>query len=79
MAVGANTLKTRLSRQLAIIWPPPASDKSWAIALRLLTDRERQLLGLRFMEIEAEREAIGDCRVVDGDPAEREAALLRNA
>lgn len=41
-----------------------------------MTDRERALLGLRFMEIEAELEWLADGRVVDGDPAEVEERLL---
>jgi hypothetical protein len=38
--------------------------------------RQRDLLALRFVEIEAELTAIAERRVVDGDPAEVEAKLL---
>jgi hypothetical protein len=38
---------------------------------------QRDLLALRFMEMEAELTAIEEGRVVDGDPAEVEAALLQ--
>jgi hypothetical protein len=41
-----------------------------------MTKRERDLLALRYMEIECELAAIADFRVVDGDPAEIEEALL---
>jgi hypothetical protein len=40
-------------------------------------DRQRQLLFLRFAEIEAELEALAEGRVVDGDPATVEADLLQ--
>jgi hypothetical protein len=43
---------------------------------RQMSKRDRDLLALRFMEIEAELEALAEGRVVDGDPAEVEAALL---
>jgi hypothetical protein len=43
-----------------------------------MTKRERDLLALRHMEIDAELTAIEEGRVVDGDPAEVEAALLRS-
>jgi hypothetical protein len=42
-----------------------------------MTKRDRDLLALRFMEIEAELEALAEGRVVDGDPAEVELELLR--
>jgi hypothetical protein len=41
-----------------------------------MTKRERNLLALRFVEIEAELEALAEGRVVDGAPHEVEAALL---
>jgi hypothetical protein len=41
-----------------------------------MTKRERDLLNIRFFEIDAELTAIAEGRVVDGDPAEVEAALL---
>jgi len=41
-----------------------------------MTERERQLLFLRFAEIEGELEAIAEGRVVDGDPATVEGKLL---
>jgi len=41
-----------------------------------MTERERQLLFLRFAEIECELEAIAEGRVVDGDPATVEGELL---
>jgi hypothetical protein len=41
-----------------------------------MTKRERDLLALRHLEIDAELRAIAEGRVVDGDPAEVEAALL---
>jgi hypothetical protein len=41
-----------------------------------MTERQRQLAFLRFMEIEAELEALAEGRVVDGDPATVEAELL---
>jgi len=41
-----------------------------------MTERERALLGLRFMEIETELEWLAEGRVVDGDPAEVEERLL---
>jgi hypothetical protein len=41
-----------------------------------MTDRERALLALRFMEIETELEWLAEGRVVGGDPAEREERLL---
>jgi hypothetical protein len=41
-----------------------------------MTKRERDLLALRYMEIDAELAAIAEGRVVDGDPAEVEADLL---
>ena len=34
-----------------------------------MTNRQRQLAFLRFMEIEAELEALAEGRVVEGDPA----------
>ena len=34
-----------------------------------MTDRDRQLLALRYVEAEAELAAIAEGRVVDGDPA----------
>jgi hypothetical protein len=43
---------------------------------RGMTERQRQLAFLRFMEIEAELEALADGRVVDGDPATVEGELL---
>jgi hypothetical protein len=39
-----------------------------------MDERQRQLAFLRFMEIEAELEALAEGRVVDGDPATVEAA-----
>lgn len=42
-----------------------------------MTDRERALPALPFMEIEAELTAPADGRVFDGNPADVEAALLR--
>ena len=42
-----------------------------------MDDRQRQLLFLRFAEIEAELEALAEGRVVDGDPATVEADLLQ--
>jgi hypothetical protein len=44
--------------------------------LSSMDDRQRQLAFLRFMEIEAELEALAEGRVVDGDPATVEAELL---
>jgi hypothetical protein len=41
-----------------------------------MTDRERDLLGIRFLEIESELQALADGRVVDGDPAQVEERLL---
>jgi hypothetical protein len=41
-----------------------------------MTKRECDLLALRHMEIDAELSALAEGRVVDGDPAEVEAALL---
>ncbi len=41
-----------------------------------MTDRERALLGLRFMEIETELEWLAEGRVVEGNPAEVEERLL---
>jgi hypothetical protein len=41
-----------------------------------MTNRERDLLGIRFLEIEAELQALAEGRVVDGDPAEVEERLL---
>ena len=41
-----------------------------------MKNRERDLLGIRFLEIEAELKALADSRVVDGDPAEVEERLL---
>ena len=41
-----------------------------------MTERERALLGLRFMEIETELEWLAEGRVVEGDPAEVEERLL---
>jgi hypothetical protein len=38
-------------------------------------EARRRLLALRFIEIEAELEALCDGRVVDGDPADVEAAF----
>ena len=40
------------------------------------TKRERDLLALRYVEIESELEALAEGRVVDGNPADVEAALL---
>ena len=42
-----------------------------------MTERQRQLLFLRFVEIEGELKAIAEGRVVDGDPATVEAELLQ--
>ena len=42
-----------------------------------MTDRQRQLAFVRFMEIEAELEALAEGRVVDGDPATAEVELLQ--
>jgi hypothetical protein len=39
--------------------------------------RQRQLVLLRFVEIEAELEALAEGRVVDGDPATVEGELLQ--
>jgi len=41
-----------------------------------MTPRQRNLLALRFMEIEAKLAALAEGRVVDGDLAEVESALL---
>jgi len=41
-----------------------------------MTERERALLGLRFMEIETKLEWLAEGRVVEGDPAEAEERLL---
>jgi hypothetical protein len=41
-----------------------------------VTDRQRHLLGIRFLEIEAELTALSEGRVVDGSPAEVEEGLL---
>jgi hypothetical protein len=41
-----------------------------------MTKRERDLLAIRFIEIEAELSAIAEGRVVDGDPATVEGELL---
>ncbi|MBA3481390.1 MAG: hypothetical protein H0T51_06200 [Pirellulales bacterium] len=41
-----------------------------------MTNRERALLGIRFMEIETELVWLAEGRVVDGDPAEVEGRLL---
>ncbi len=41
-----------------------------------MQQRERHLLGLRFIEIEAELIALTEGRVVQGDPAEVEEQLL---
>jgi hypothetical protein len=41
-----------------------------------MTERDRALLGLRFMEIETELEWLAEGRVVDGDAAEVEGRLL---
>jgi hypothetical protein len=41
-----------------------------------MTERDRALLGLRFMEIETKLEWLAEGRVVDGDPAEVEGRLL---
>ena len=41
-----------------------------------MTNRERDLLGIRFLEIEAELQALAEGRVVDGDPADVEERLL---
>lgn len=41
-----------------------------------MTPRERDLLAFRYVEIEAELSDLAEGRVVDGDPAAVEAALL---
>ncbi|MBA3485196.1 MAG: hypothetical protein H0T51_25655 [Pirellulales bacterium] len=41
-----------------------------------MTERERALLGLRFVEIETELMWLAEGRVVEGDPAEAEEMLL---
>ena len=41
-----------------------------------MTPRERDLLALRYVEIEAELSPLAEFRVVDGDPAAIEAALV---
>jgi hypothetical protein len=41
-----------------------------------MNERQRQLAFLRFMEIEAELQALAEGRVVDCDPATVEAELL---
>jgi hypothetical protein len=41
-----------------------------------MTKRDRDLLAIRFVEIEHELEALAQGRVVDGDPATVEAELL---
>ena len=41
-----------------------------------MTDRERQLLGIRYIEAHAELQALAEGRVLDGDPAEHELELL---
>jgi hypothetical protein len=41
-----------------------------------MTERERHLLGIRCLEIEAELLALVDDRVVDGNPADVEERLL---
>jgi hypothetical protein len=46
-----------------------------AEGFRPMTDRERALLGLRFMEIETELVWLAEGRVVEGDPAEVEERL----
>ena len=38
----------------------------------------RDLLGIRYLEIEADLRALAESRVVDGDPAEVEERLLRH-
>lgn len=40
-----------------------------------MTQRERNLLSLRTLEIDSDLMGIADCRVVDGDPATIEAML----
>ena len=46
------------------------------VTIAPMTNRERDLLALRFIEIESELTALAEGRVVDGSPAEVEAALL---
>ena len=41
-----------------------------------MTKREREFLALRFVETESELAALAEGRVVDGNPADIEAALL---
>lgn len=41
-----------------------------------MTERDQIQLGIRFLEIEAQLEALAVGRVVDGDPAEVEGRLL---
>jgi hypothetical protein len=41
-----------------------------------MTARQRALLGIRMMEIEAELQALVEGHVVDGDPTEVKASLL---
>jgi len=41
-----------------------------------MNQRERTLLGIRFLEIEAELRALAEGRVVDGDPVDVEERLL---
>lgn len=41
-----------------------------------MTPRQRDLLALRYLEIETELQWLAEGRVVDGDPAAVEAALV---
>jgi hypothetical protein len=41
-----------------------------------MTERDRHLLALRYLEIEAELQGIAEGRVVDGDPGTIEGGLL---
>jgi hypothetical protein len=46
------------------------------LSMSRMTKRERDLLALRYVEIQCELNAIAEGRVVDGDPAEVEADLI---
>ena len=46
------------------------------VAIARMTKRERDLLAIRYVEIEAELAAIAEGCVVDSNPADVEAALL---
>jgi hypothetical protein len=46
------------------------------ITIARMAKRERDLLAIRYFEIKAQLSAITECRVVDGNPADVEAALM---